>query len=335
MDRQSPEVTFGGLNTSGESQRERGVATRDDTGSGPVKSTAENARIDFRGNKDRDAESILEWPDRFIGSLKSRLLALNSHSTLSPDDVAELKAYGLVDESTGEPTALGGHLTYLIVHETWQEGGEHNSFGQMGIESFVGSVLEIGCSTGWALRSLGPSLASKRVGVDIDAKALALGYRLSKVEDRDCCFYCCSAHSLPLDNECMGFIICRNSITYLHQHTALREMSRVLKSKGLIFIRFENIWYDLWRLRHSKSVASFCFSLRDFLLALIPAAFGWEPRLGSVFRGGRAFSSRRRLKRLLEDCGCEIIRIDDSLRCPRFLGFSTQTSMLARKVGKA
>jgi hypothetical protein len=108
----------------------------------------------------------------------------------------------------------------------------------------------------------------------------------------------------------------------------------VLKSNGSIFIRFENMWYDLWLISKPKSVKSLCVNFRDCAFGLIPAFFGWEPGLGSVFRGGRVFSTRRRLKRLLADCGCKITRIDDSGRCPRFWGFSTQTSMLARKVAK-
>jgi SAM-dependent methyltransferase len=294
----------------------------------------EAPQIDFQGRKDSDAEFILEWPDEFISSLKDRLLALHTHSELSPYDVAELREYRLIDGSTGQPTALGERLVDLIVRETWQEGSEHESLERMGIEGSVCSVLEIGCSTGWALRSLGLSPAARRIGIDIDAKAVALGYRLGRYEKRDCSFFCSSAHALPLADGSVDAIICRNAITYLHQGTALKEMGRVLSQRGLIFIRYENIWYDLMRLSHPGSLVAMCFKLRDFLCGLIPEVIGWEPGLGSAVRGGRAFSTQRRLKRILRDCGCVIERTEASLRCPSFLGFATQTSMLARKVRK-
>jgi len=291
----------------------------------------ECALIDLLGSKDRDAESILEWSDVFIGSLKRRLLAIHSNSGLSAGDLAELKAYLLLDEATGKPTALGEYLIDLFVREGWQQGGEIETFRQMTIENSVASVLDIGCSSGWALRTLGPLLGAKRVGVDIDAKALALGCRLAEQENQDCCFYRCSAHCLPLDIKDVDFIICRNALTYVHQRTALREMCRALNSNGFIFIRFENIWYDLMRLSHPKSFTSLCCKLRDFFFGLVHAALGWQPIPGNTLRGGRAFATVRGLKRMLRHYNCEIAQIDESQRCPRFMGFSTQTSVLARK----
>jgi SAM-dependent methyltransferase len=298
---------------------------------GVPRSTAEGASIDLGSGTDRDAESILEWPDDFIGTLKGRLLAIRAGSDLSADDLAELKAQGLLEASSGHPTALGEQLIDLIVHESWLEGSERRTFREMGIGEGVGSVLEIGCSTGWALRSLGPAAGGRRMGVDIDARALALGYRFSRLEHRDCDFYCGSAYALPFDDGSVDVIICRNALTYTHQRTALREMARVLKPEGLIFLRFENIWYDLWQVAHSKTMRSLALRLRDLGLGLIHAAAGWQPRDGGRFRRGRAFVAVPRLRKLLRDCGCEITQIDESLRCPRFWGYSTQTSLLARK----
>jgi SAM-dependent methyltransferase len=300
---------------------------------GVPRSTAEGASIDLGDSKDRHAKSILEWHDDFISTLSVRLLSIRAGDELPADDLAELRAYGVLDADSGHPTDLGQQLAELIVRESWQESAEHRTFREMGIGDGAGSVLEIGCSTGWALRSLGPAPGRRRLGVDIDATALALGYRLSRLDHQDCHFSLCSAHRLPLDDASIDFIICRNTLTYVNQKAAVEEMGRVLKPNGLIFLRFENIWYDLWQVPHSKTMRSLALRLRDLGLGLIHAAIGWQPGLGSRLRVGRAFVAVPRLRKLLRDCGCEITRIDESLRCPRFWGYSTQTSVLARKVG--
>jgi hypothetical protein len=292
----------------------------------------ECALIDLLGRIDRDAETILEWPEAFIGPLKRRLLALHSDSPLSADDLAELKTCRLLDDATGRPTALGEYLMDLCVREGWQEGGEFEKFRQFLAEECVGSVLEVGCSSGWILRTLWPSPAIKRVGIDIDAKALALGCRLAGHEDRACCFYCCSAHSLPLDIKNVDVVICRNALTYVHQRTALREMCRTLKPNGFILIRFENIWFDLMCLFRPNSFKSMCCRLRDFCFGLVHAALAWQPIPGSTLTGGRAFGTVRSLKWMLRRYGCEVIHVVESERCVRFLGFLTQTSVLARKI---
>lgn len=300
---------------------------------GMIRSPGEAASIDLGPSTDLDAESILGWSDRFIGSLKARLLAVRAASKLSADDLVDLEDHGLLDPVSGRPTTLGEDLIELVVREGWQEGAERRSFREMGIGDGVGSVLEVGCSSGWALRSLGPATGGRRLGIDIDATALALGYRFSRIENQDCDFTRASAHSLPLDDESIDLVICRNALTYLHQRTALHEMSRVLKSDGRVFLRFENIWYDLWQISHAKTIRSLGLRLRDFGLGLIHAAIGWQPSEGSRWRPGRVCATVPRLLRTLREHDCEIVQIDESLRCPRLWGFSTQTSVLARKAG--
>jgi SAM-dependent methyltransferase len=314
----------------------RAVSTGESVVPGGI-STSTSSSIDLRDHEDRDAAAILEWSEDFLGALKGRLLALRAGSELPGADRDELRAHGLLEESSGKPTALGEALTELIVREGWQEGGERRTFRELGIEDHVGSVLEIGCSTGGTLRSLRPAPATRRLGVDIDAKALALGYRFSRLEHQDCSFCWCSAYSLPCDDESIDFLICRNTLTYIHQRSALQEMSRVLKPDGFLFLRFENIWYDLWQVAHAQTIRSLGLRLRDLGLGLIHAANGWQPAEGSRCRWGRAFVAVPRLKKTLRERGCEITRIEESLRCPRFWGCATQTSLLARKekVGQA
>lgn len=296
-----------------------------------IRSTTERASIDLGPGIDRDAEAILGWPDDFIGSLKGRLLAIRAGSEVSVGDLGELEARGLFDASTGHPTALGEQLTELVVRESWQEDSEPQTYREMAGADAVGAALEIGCSTGWALRSLGPASGGLRIGVDIDARALALGYRFSRLENLDCRFARCSALSLPVEDGAIDFIICRNTLTYVHQRAALREMNRVLKPDGRIFLRFENFWYDVMRASRSRSVGALASNLRDFGVGLVQAVAGWQPGEGSRIRWGRAFVAVPRLRRLLRDHGFEIAQIDAAWRCPRFWGLSTQTSILARR----
>lgn len=106
----------------------------------------------------------------------------------------------------------------------------------------------------------------------------------------------------------------------------------MFSNNGCMSIRVENIWYDLLCIKGSRSVKSLCCRLRDFFFGLVQAALGWQPIPGSTFWGGRCLATVRRLQRMLRQHNCEIVHIAESQPCPRFMGFSTQTSVLARKI---
>jgi hypothetical protein len=166
--------------------------------SGAPRSAVGGASIDLGDCDDRDAEAILGWPEEFLGSLRGRLLAIRAGAGLPADDLAELKDYGLPDAGSGHPTALGDELIELVVREGWLEGSERRTFREMGLGDGARSVLEIGCSSGWILHSLGQAAGGRRMGGDLDARPLALGYRFSRLENQDCHFARCSALSLPV-----------------------------------------------------------------------------------------------------------------------------------------
>jgi SAM-dependent methyltransferase len=279
---------------------------------------------------------ILGWRESFADRLKPRLLAIHSKAALGLEDLHELRAHGLLDEQTGEPSVLGQHLTDLLLREEWQEGDEFEALVQDTLPQPVqGSALDVGCSTGRRIRRLGLASVVRRVGVDVDATALALGCWLARKENQAVTFYCCSAHSLPLPNESFDLVICRNALTYMHHRRALKEMIRVLKPDGLLFVRFENIWFDLQLLVPPRWKLSSLLYARHFLFGLTLAVVGWQPTPGSRLWGWRAFATLRELRRIMCRGGCEIVRVEDSRNCPRFMGHATQTSLLARKSGRA
>jgi SAM-dependent methyltransferase len=275
---------------------------------------------------------ILGWPDRFVDSLQTRLRAVHANSVLAADELEELKAHGLFNDSTGRPSAFGKYLLELLIHEEWQEGDEFAALLSETASGTTGdSVLDVGCSTGRRLRKLGIPSLSKRVGVDVDAKAVALACRLARQENQQVFFSCCSAHSLPFPDASFDLVICRNALTYMHHRTALREMTRVLKPNGLLFIRFENIRFDLQLLFPPRGLKPSLVFARNFFVGVTLAAFGWQPTPGSRLWGWRAFATLRQLRKMMRHGNCEIIRVEGARNCPRFLGTSTQTSLLARK----
>jgi SAM-dependent methyltransferase len=291
------------------------------------------AAVKYRDhNHDPEAESILGWDDAFVTSLKSRLLALHSKTDLAADDLKELRSHGLLEDVTGEPSPLGRRLIDLVVREEWQDHDEFETIVRDVLPENPASVLEVGCSSGRKLRTWWGDRLSRRVGVDVDSKALALGCVFARQENQPVDFYCCSGHSLPFPAASFDFVICRNALTYMHHRTALREMSRVLKPNGLLFIRFENIWFDFAVLSHPRGPKAFFFVGRNFVFGVLLALFGRQPTPGGRLWGWRAFATRGQLRRVLRSENCEIIRLADSQNCPRFLGFSTQTSLLAKKV---
>lgn len=293
------------------------------------------ASVSFRTGTSRTAEMILGWPDQFVATLKPRLLAVHANSALSIDDLNELNSYGLINAATGRPTPVANTLIDLLVREEWQDRDEFAPMLRESTGETVGiSVLEIGCSTGRKLRTLGLPFVHARVGVDVDASAVALGCRLARAENQPVVFSCCSGHSLPFSSDSFDVVVCRNALTYMHQTTVLEEIGRVLRPNGTLFLRYENTLFDLQRLLRPRGVKTFLVHARNFMAGLTLAATGKQISPERQ-RGGRAFASLGRLGKSLGRAECEIVRVEASQNCPRFLGRSTQTSIVAKKVGVA
>ncbi len=98
--------------------------------------------------------------------------------------------------------------------------------------------LDIGCGTGWAVGQAANLVNGKGLfyGVDLSPKMIA------KAKDNfsgkeNFRFMEANSESIPLDDNFFDIIICTNSFHhYLHPDKALKEMYRLLKNGGKLYI---------------------------------------------------------------------------------------------------
>ena len=289
------------------------------------------------------AQSILKWPREAIGSIEAELLASTGSSNgkpLSSDAPHKLRSFGLLS-SAGALTPLGALLRYNSLEYEWQkkydvlEGAL--SLSQLGPAP---RILDIGCGSGQTLRLLNIPDGAISIGIDDDLDALAYGSVLAHGSAPN--LFCgASAHNLPIRDQSFDLVICRGPINYCNQTECLKEAIRVLRPGGWLFCRVEQIWWDLNMLRaHGKSagllrdqnsVLSSLFALRNLGWGLLHELTGWQPTPGGVFRGSRAFTSQRRIRRIVEPLGCRLVLFEDSRHGPQYRGHGTQAKVLCRR----
>jgi len=98
--------------------------------------------------------------------------------------------------------------------------------------------LDIGCGTGWAVGQAAELVNGKGLfyGVDLSPKMIqkAKGNFSGRDNFR---FMEANSESIPLDDDFFDVIICTNSFHhYLHPDKALKEMHRLLKNGGKVYI---------------------------------------------------------------------------------------------------
>jgi ubiquinone/menaquinone biosynthesis C-methylase UbiE len=100
------------------------------------------------------------------------------------------------------------------------------------------SFLDIGCGTGWAVGQAANSVNYKGsfYGVDLSVKMIEKARENFK-DLRNFHFINANSESIPLDDNLFDIIICTNSFHhYLNPEKALKEMGRLLKSGGKLYI---------------------------------------------------------------------------------------------------
>lgn len=294
------------------------------------KEDATGAKLDLDRSDLSHVAEVLAWPVSAITSIRADVLDRYNGKPLASPQLSRLREFGLMKHDENW-TTLGEAIAFLLIHEYWQEGDELQQHLAQHARELSGAVLDVGCSTGWTLRQARE--ASYRIGVDIDEQALALGYRLAEVEAQEIEFRRASAHCLPFEDASFDCVICRNAITYTHQERTLHEIARVIKPGGIFLLRFENFRYDISLLRLHASLKAFCCRMRDLIFGITHAVSGWQLR--GRFAPGRTFGSLRQIHRYLRASGMDLLQIEDSLKCPRFGGRSTQTFVLAAKPAAA
>ena len=110
-------------------------------------------------------------------------------------------------------------------------------------------VLDIGCGTGWALGQIAKLVDGKGsfYGIDLSAKMIEKAKESFK-EQKQFQFMKANAESIPLEDNKFDVIICTNSFHhYLNPDKALKEMYRLLKAEGKVYILDPTV--DMWILK--------------------------------------------------------------------------------------
>ena len=260
----------------------------------------------FLGVNRTSAQQILDWPDQFAGPAADDLRALQKGESLDADRLQELHSAGLVD-SDQRVTTLGSTLAYHraeYIRQAATDGITEHFLDRARLRD--GSrVLDVGGGAGQTLHLLGPRRPAVRVVLDIDADSLALGCRLTADEGEEIEFVCGLNEALPFRAHSFSHVICRGSISYMHQRRTLAEMVRVLEPGGFVYCRAEGPGYDRYRIAKARTTREYVSCLYDYLLGTTLAVTGWQPKPGR-FGGGRAFATHRRLGRFLDQLGCQV-----------------------------
>jgi len=107
-------------------------------------------------------------------------------------------------------------------------------------------MLDIGCGTGWALGQVANLIDGKGTfyGVDLSEKMIKKAKDNFKGRE-NFHFVKANAEEIPLEDNQFDIIICTNSFHhYFHQEKALREMHRLLKPQGKVYILDPTV--DIW-----------------------------------------------------------------------------------------
>ncbi len=247
--------------------------------------------VDFLGGDEAHARAVLDWRDDQVPAIEQAVTAARRRSgpgggtDLPAEQIALLAGLGLLG-ADGRFTPLGHKACYNSSEFQWQSGYDP-------LEGLVAAptltpqtrLLDLGGGSGQTLRRLFPKLDGTVVCLDIDLEILAYGVKTYSAYGLDALFCRASASRLPLRDGSFDFLLCRTALNYMHQKRALTEAFRVLRPGGWLFVRFENIHYDLRVLTHSAGLLNFLFHVRSLAWGVLHAVTGYQPTPGGKLRG--------------------------------------------------
>jgi ubiquinone/menaquinone biosynthesis C-methylase UbiE len=147
------------------------------------------------------------------------------------------------------------------------------------------SILDIGCGTGWALGQTARLIDNKGsfYGVDLSAKMIKKAKENFKTKE-NFHFIKANAESIPLDDNLFDAIICTNSFHhYLHPDKALKEMYRLLKTGGKVYILDPTA--DIWVIKIIDKLIHFfenghvkMYSTKEFKELIVDSGLKYEGR---------------------------------------------------------
>lgn len=174
-------------------------------------------------------------------------------------------------------------------------------------------VLDVGCGEGHSLINSVRTPETLAFGVDKDFARLRAGKQLA------CNFHftCALGEQLPFANRCIDFLICRVALPYMHVPTALREMGRILKPGGIIWLLlhpFAFVRQELVANVRSLNFKGVLFRLYVIANGLLYHFLGKEIRYPLHRKRCESFQTRRSIVRGLRAAGFEKIEAYLGLR---------------------
>ncbi len=111
-------------------------------------------------------------------------------------------------------------------------------------------LLDIGCGTGWAVGQAANLVDGKGLFYGVDLSPKMIEKAKSNFSGKDNFrFLQANSESIPLEDNFFDIIICNNSFHhYLHPDKALKEMYRLLKSGGKLYLL--DPLADLWFVKY-------------------------------------------------------------------------------------
>jgi ubiquinone/menaquinone biosynthesis C-methylase UbiE len=173
-------------------------------------------------------------------------------------------------------------------------------------------VLDIGCGAGQELRPFLDAAGAFGVGIDVAPSAGRAARALFAAEDpaRRVAFARAGAEHLPFADASFDVVICRLALPYTDNARALREMARVLRPGGALFLKFQHARYYFAKFREgltSGDVKSAVHACRVLVAGALYHVTGTQPR-GNL-TGGETFQTMWLLGRELRRSGLNVRRV--------------------------
>jgi ubiquinone/menaquinone biosynthesis C-methylase UbiE len=143
-------------------------------------------------------------------------------------------------------------------------------------------ILDVGCGMGQTLIAAKLPDGVEAYGVDCDKEAVDAGRHLAPPNIK---LQCGSGENLPFENEYFDLVFSRVALPYMNINKALREMARVLKPGGDLWLTLHPASMFFSRVKHSARAGN----LKDLVFC------GFVLLNGSLFNTvGSQFSFRGR-----------------------------------------
>jgi ubiquinone/menaquinone biosynthesis C-methylase UbiE len=169
------------------------------------------------------------------------------------------------------------------------------------------SILDVGCGAGQTLIACGVD-GPRAWGVDLCIEALRLGKRLSEHTN----FVLAAGEALPFPDNSFDFVISRIALPYMRVVDAVREMARVLRPGGGVWLTLHAAAYTkgrILRALRSLDARSLIFQLYVLCNGLLLHLLGRQIRF-PLTRRCESFQTGGAMRRTLLAAGFQNIVID-------------------------